>query len=606
MPGISLISSSGTLSEKKNVIEDTLNSLNVLNGYTSNQLFFEDQLFLGWNKYEKYPIEIFNFDKFTILIEGKIYNKDIETLKRELFEITKIIIRNDAKVELKTWLLTNDGDFIIYFVENELKNIYIINDIFGRLPLYYSKQNENIIFSRYLKFITELDDNSCFDRLAIAQFLLIGYMLGKRTLFENIYQVRPASFIKIENSTLEITILHEFNFDNREHIEATMEQNVSELSKLFSTSCYNRTKEFSENIVTLSGGLDSRLVASCMSKNQIPFKVATIDYKSGKDHDEIDISLKLSKLFNVHVEVIPTPNPSGSDVYDLLRTKEGMVSFTSTPILPFYKGIIKAFGSDVHYISGDNGDKVIFTYDKPIKKNSSVPTLVENFIQEYSLISIENVSKITSVDKKDILREFEIIFDSFPEANLVQKYIHFKAIEKPFKSAFYGEDRHRHFFWNSSPFWSYPFFNYIMGIPENSKKMHRLFRKLLNGYSIEATNLPYTNFKSSINSILGKSLMWLIFYFYPLFPFAYIKKIKSLFFGGISQVQSDHIVKKCIVEQIENVKEIQNYFKTDELIPFLSDISSTNLYNFFTITSSIELFQTKMSIVEKKLENEFT
>ena len=527
-------------------------------------------------------------------------------MKRELVEITNILNHKSVIDELRSWLLTNDGDFIIYFIENELKTIYIINDVFGRLPLYYSKQNENIIFSRYLKFITDLDDKSCFDRLAIAQFLLIGYMLGKRTLFENIYHVRPASFIKIENLTLEVTILHEFNFDKREHSETTMEQNVSELNKLFSNSCINRTKEFSENIVTLSGGLDSRLVASCMSKNQIPFKVATIDYKSGKAHDEIDISLKLSKLFNVPVKVISTPNPKGSDVYDLLRTKEGMVSLTTTPILPFYKGIIKAFGADVHYISGDNGDKVIFTYDKPIKKNSSVSALVKNFIQEYSLINIDYISKITSVDKKDILNEFEIIFDSFPEANLIQKYVHFKAIEKPFKSAFHGEDRHRHFFWNSSPFWSYPFFNYIMGIPESSKKMHRLFRKLLQAYSKEATNLPYTNFRSSINSFKGKSLMWIIFYFYPIIPFLYIKKAKSIFFGGSPELNSDHIAKKCIIDQIMNLKEIQNYFKTDELIPFLTNISSTNLYNFFTITSAIELFQTKMSIVEKKLKNEFT
>ncbi len=606
MPGISLISSSETLLEKRNLIENTSNSLNVLDGYTSDKLFFEDRFFLGWNKYEKYPIEIFNFDRFTIIVEGKIYNKDLETLKRELIEITKVINYDDAIVELKTWLLTNDGDFIIYFVENEFKTIYILNDVFGRLPLYYSKQNENIIFSRYLKFITDLNGDSCFDRLAIAQFLLIGFTLGKRTLFENIYHVRPASFIKIENSTLKVTILHEFNFDEREHSDTAIEQNVSELSKLFSISCVNRSKESCKNIVTLSGGLDSRLVAACMSKNQIPFEVATIDYKSGKAHDEIDISLKLSKLFNVPVEVISTPYPKGSDVYDLLRTKEGMVSLTTSPILPFYRGIIETFGTDIHYISGDNGDKVIFTYDKPIKKNSTMTELVENFINEYSLINIDYVSKFTGVDKKAILKEFGIIFNNFPEANLIQKYIHFKAIEKPFKSAFQGEDRHRHFFWNSSPFWSFPFFNYIMGIPESSKKMHQLFRKLLQAYSKEATDLPYTNFKSSINSFLGKSLMLIIFYFYPLVPFLFIKKIKTLFFGGIPELKSDHIIKKCILEQIVKVKEIGNYFKTDEVMPFLSNVSSTNLYNFFTITTSIELFQTKKSIIEGKLDNEFT
>lgn len=605
MPGISLISSSENLMQKKQLIENTLSSLNILNGYKSQTILLTKRMFLGLNKYEKYPIETIYFNQFTIIVEGKIYNKVFETLQVELIELAKKINQKNITEELKTWLLTCDGDFIIYFIDNKLDKIYIINDVFGRLPLYYSVFEQNIIVSRYLKFISELSENKNFDKMAIAQFLLLGYMVGKKTLFENVYHVRPASFIKIENTKFEVVTIHEFNFDIRENKERSLEQNVSELIKLFDYSCINRANGFSENIVTLSGGLDSRLVASCMSKNKIPYSIATIDYESGKAQEEIEVALKLSEIFNIPTKVVLTSIPTGTDLIQLLKTKEGMVSLATAPILPFYKGIIESYGDNIQYVSGDNGDKVIFTYDKPIKKKSSISSLVKSFIDEYSLVNINLVSKITSVAKEDILKEFESIFKAFPEKSIVQKYIHFKAIEKPFKSAFNGEDRHRHFFWNSSPFWSYPFFNYIMGIPESSKIRHKLFRELLLSYSIEATNLPYTNFKSSINSIKGKSLMLMFFYFYHLLPYNFIKKIKSFFFGGSSKHNIDHIANKCILEQMKNVTEMKYYFNFDELIPFLSNISNTNLYNILSITSSIEWFLTNSSEIEKRIDNEF-
>lgn len=75
MPGISLISSKANLLQKKEIIQKTINSLNLLDNYINVIHSFKENLFLGWNKYENYPVNIFHIDAFDILIEGKIYNK---------------------------------------------------------------------------------------------------------------------------------------------------------------------------------------------------------------------------------------------------------------------------------------------------------------------------------------------------------------------------------------------------------------------------------------------------------------------------------------------------------------------------------------------------
>lgn len=601
MPGLSLIKN---FSSQLNfeVVEKLIDSLKPLNNYSTNILISDENLVVGWISNETYPIKIININNFTVIIEGKIYNKTDEVLNSELSSIVKAFSKNTCNDDLKAWLLTNDGDYIIYFIEKNHRDIYIVNDVFGRLPLYISKYNNQYIVSRYLKFINSVSKKNDFDKIAIAEYLLIGFPIGNRTLFKSISHVRPASFIRIEGKSCNISTLHDFNFDERSGGKIKIDSAVTDLSELFTTACLNRCQNVQINIVTLSGGLDSRLVASCLSKTNVIFKTATIKYLNGRSSDEIDIAVRLAKIFQVDCDIVPVPEPTELEILELLKTKEGMVSLATTPLLPFYKKLIKMYGENVHYISGDNGDKVIYTYDKPIKKNKSIHDLVIYYINEYSLLDLDSICRLISVTREEVLDDFFKVFNEFPEKNLFQKYIHFKAIEKPFKNAFQGEDRHRHYFWNSSPFWSYQFFNKIMSIPESSKKMHKLFRKLLQSYSVEATNLPYINFKSSINSIKGRVLMWMIFYSYRLIPFELIKKIKSIFFGTNRVTKTDNIVKDNILIQFKNLSQLNKIFNESDISSSLNDMSYTNLYNLFTITSAIELTLKNNCVVENHVD----
>ena len=79
-----------------------------------------------------------------------------------------------------------------------------MNDILGRLPLYYHYSIKlGLIISRELQFISFLTgeaNGGKFDRMAIAQYLLFGYPLGERILQADIFRVKPASLIRIHNN----------------------------------------------------------------------------------------------------------------------------------------------------------------------------------------------------------------------------------------------------------------------------------------------------------------------------------------------------------------------------------------------------------------------
>jgi asparagine synthase (glutamine-hydrolysing) len=599
MPGISLV-------YKKNAevltgYNELLSSLNHSPYYNSQVLLDNNYCFVGTNGYGSYPVRKMKIHGYDVIIEGKIYNKTINEIKDQLEKILSLSNTNQFYDRLSKWIIDSDGEFIIYMVTDG--SLLIFNDVFGRLPLYYFEDENKLIVSRVLNFIVKSIGSPKIDSKAISLFLLLGYMLGERTLIESVKQLRPITLLKYSYGKSEVIPLHSFNFEHKENINKSAKDILSDLKDLFSISCKTRFQNNNKNIVTLSGGLDSRLVASAMNDNKIPFKAATMVYENGYATEEIAIAEKLCNIYNVNLDKIQVIPPKGSDVLELLKLKDGMNSLATAPIIPFYNKLKDTYKKDFVYITGDNGDKIIFTLDQPPVDFNSIEDLVNFVINENSIMPLEYISQITGITREEIYEEIKSILLNFPERELFQKYVHLRSIEKPFKYAFQGEDRHRSYFWNSSPFWSYGFFNYIMNCSDLSKKKHKIFAGLLNSYSKEAADLVYTNFHSSINSIKGKIFMNLVYNIYPLIPPQGKKLLKNNFFKGNPTVDENFLLYQIIKNQGEGTSEIGQYLKTDEIKNF--SLNKAPVYNLFTITSAIEYFYNNKSTIQQYSDEEF-
>ncbi len=588
MPGLSLIFSKGDLLKKRELIENSLNSNNHLENFSSKIYLLNENLFIGWNDYPEYPIELIEEDSLAIIIEGKIYNKSKGLVISELTKIIKNINHDDRRDEFRSWVLDTDGDFILGIRDKNTKNFYLLNDIFGRLPIYFKIVKDGIIISRHLKFIKQVAKEFDFDKVGLSQFLLFGYMLGERTLLQNVNHLRPATLLLIENFNVKKDIIHNFNFQIRNHTNVSLDENINNLANLFSKATINRLNNYKKNVIALSGGLDSRLIAACMYKNNIPFDVSTISYKNGYGVEEIEVAQILSKIFNSKFNLFEIGPAIGRDIYELLRIKEGMNSLATAPMLQFYRMVKDFFGSEVNFITGDNGDKHIFTIDRPLKDFKSIEGLSDYIIDENSIIDIDIVSSIIGMDKNIFKDELINILKSFPEEDLTQKYLHFRIIEKPFKYAFQGEDRHRNYFWHLTPFWSIQFFNYIMNCSDEVKIKHQLFGSLIKKYSHKAIQLPYTNFKSSVTSFKGKVFMNLVYHAYPNIPTKLKKRFKDGFFGSNSKIRNDAVLSVCIKNAVEGSDIISKYLNLNDDV--LKKFRKVILYNILTITSAIEDF----------------
>ena len=604
MPGISLIYNNNGLPRDAEEITTIINNLNNLDHHSSLIFKCEQNLFMGWNGYKEYPFRKINHEQYSIVIEGKIYNKDYRKIKSEIFEITHWISQNNYKSKLSEWLKNTDGDFIIYIIDNNNDSIFILNDIFGRLPLYYNVSENGITISRYLRFIKLINNELKFNKIAISQFLLLGYMLGKHTILDNVFHLRPGSLIKIETSKVSVEVIHEFNFENKKYRERNLEENITNLSNLFSKAAINRLQGADKNIVAVSGGLDSRAIAACLNKHNSPFIAVTMKYKTGYTEEEVVVAEQIAALLNLDWKLLDVVPPTGEDIYTLLKIKEGMNSLYMTGIIPFYKEIQKSFGNNINFFTGDNGDKLIFTIDRPITNFKNVDELVEYIISEHAIIPLDEVVALTKTNKTELYNDLKELVLSFPESDLKQKYIHFRINEKPFKYAYQGEDRHRNYFWSVSPFWSIQFFNYIMNCSDESKIRHKTYRALLQSYSPEATDLVYTNIKSSITSVKGKLFLFLIYHIYPRIPVLIKKNLKTMFFEGNPVLVEDSTIYKCINNLLDSSKTFKKYFDIKN-ISDLRQYRKLAIYNIFTMLSIIEELGEGKSTLSKHLNEDF-
>lgn len=599
MPGISLVYKKN--SNDKTDSKKILDSLNHLSYYHSRVLIDKDNCFVGFNGYDSYPTLKMKIQGYDVIIEGKIYNRSISDIESQLDNLLSLSNSIFFIDRLSSWLLESDGDFVVYVISDE--SIFIFNDVFGRIPLYYFEDGNRLIVSRYLNFIIKSGCQDKMDSVAISLFLLLGYMLGDRTLLQNVKQLRPATLLKYIHGETEIIPLHRFNFDQKSNINKNDKDVINDLRDLFSISCKDRFQNNEENLVTLSGGLDSRLVASAMNSNNIAFRAVTMEYENGYASEEIGIAKKLCDIYKIKLDKIHVSPPTGSDIMELLKLKEGMNSLATSPIIPFYYKLINTYKKDFVYITGDNGDKIMFTLDRPPMIFISIEDLVNFVINENSTIPVEIVSEITGITKEEIFEEIKAILMNFPEKDYFQKYVHLRSIEKPFKFAFQGEDRHRSYFWNSSPFWSFEFFNYIMNCTDLSKRKHRIFAGLLNSYSKEATNVTYSNFHSSVNSYKGKMFMNLIYNIYPLISPQGKKILKNKFFPGNPKANENFLLFQFIKDQASSTEEINNYINARNIENY--GLNKVSAFNIFTITSAIEYLSANRISAQIFSENEF-
>ena len=187
-------------------------------GPDESGVFISDQVALGSVSLSIIDLDsgiipISNYDKtLQIVFNGEIYNY-IE-LRQELLKKGHAFKTNsDTEVIIhlyeeygNNFLSKLNGQFAIAIYDKKKEELFLARDRDGIRPLFYTEIGGSLAFASEIKSLLEFPDlKLCFSRKAISQYFTFWTALSPNTVFEEVFEVPPRSFMTVNSKGKQLT-----------------------------------------------------------------------------------------------------------------------------------------------------------------------------------------------------------------------------------------------------------------------------------------------------------------------------------------------------------------------------------------------------------------
>lgn len=209
-------------------------------------------------------------NKVHIIFNGEIYGYQI--LKRELAKKYHFVTLSDTEVILYAYMEYGDqfidkidGIFALAVYDERVQRIYLYRDRVGVKPLYYFFDGKQFAFASELKALECLLNNVRLkvDKTAIFDYLFYRYIPEPKSMYHNIFKLRPATKMVFDVSSSHIVekkLYWKLNINTHVERKRSKEDLARELQILL-------RKTIKEQLVSdvpigtfLSGGVDSSII----------------------------------------------------------------------------------------------------------------------------------------------------------------------------------------------------------------------------------------------------------------------------------------------------------------------------------------------------------
>ncbi|MDB3987991.1 asparagine synthase (glutamine-hydrolyzing) [Candidatus Pelagibacter sp.] len=367
----------------------------------------------------------FKYKNFTIIFNGEIYNyKEIKKkLKRDfLFKTT-----GDTEVLLYSWIKWGKKfhkyvDGMYSFVIYDEQDLYLVSDNFSEKPLFYTKINNQILFSSEKTILSmqhKLKKN--IDSNQINSFLSLGFFPYEFSIHKDLNYLKPATIIKFDkNLNKKETVYWKKNNKNFFKKNIFGDNDKKKLKNLLIESIKNRLTADVPVAHFMSSGFDSTLIAA-ICKKELNYDLKSYTVKTPDNIEEIKHVKEICSFLKMPNKVV---NFNYDKNFNKISKKllnifgEPNDNITTLMFMEMSK-IIKQDGFKVA-LCGLGGDELILGYNKYsfLKK-----------INKYTLNQNQILNKLFNTFKFIIFGELKNKFDKFILPNKFDKFINFRNVE---------------------------------------------------------------------------------------------------------------------------------------------------------------------------------
>jgi len=280
--------------------------------------------------------------------------------------------------------------------------------------------------------------------------------------------------------------------------DVPLDELKDEIKDEFVKSLKSRLEKMENPTLSLSGGLDSRLIAAAIK--DLDYKTPFITYNRTNGVDELDhvSSKKIIDQLGTpdQHEVIEIGETKPEDTNELLAFKQGFNYLSMSYVLPYYRIHEER---NISTITGDGGGK-FFVDLYPLKNLSSMKNLIGYILRYNAFCSIETAASIVNLDPKVLKDKLVSTLKSYPFASYNDKYTFFLIREAGINWALEGEDRNRQYTWSSTPYYSPRLINMCLALPQRSKEYGQLFKYLYQQFPGDLQSVSNPNWDEVVDN----------------------------------------------------------------------------------------------------------
>jgi asparagine synthase (glutamine-hydrolysing) len=314
--------------------------------------------------------------RYTITFNGEIYN--FREMRAELecrgvqfrgHSDTEVIVEGFTQWGVKSTIARLNGMFAIAAWDARERQLFLARDRMGEKPLYWAIFDGLVLFGSELKALRAHPGwKPTLNRGAIAAFLRHSYVPGPFTIYEDVYKLPPAGFVKIANGGgPEVGAYWDLagvvSQGQRNTLRADEEELVDELEALLDDAVSRRMIADVPLGAFLSGGYDSSTVVALMQKASLrPVRTFTISFENPA-FDEAKHAEAVARHLGTDHTTFPV---SGADALDVVPKLAEMYDepFADPSQIPTH--IVSALTRKrvTVALSGDGGDELFSGYDR--------------------------------------------------------------------------------------------------------------------------------------------------------------------------------------------------------------------------------------------------
>lgn len=319
-------------------------------------------------------------NEYSIVYNGQIYNtKELKnTLIQKGFEFNTT---SDTEVLLKAFIFYGydvvkhlNGIFAFAIWNKKKEELFLARDHFGIKPLFYTLNNDNLVFASEIKALFEFPGvEKIVDQNGICELFGVGpaHTAGT-TVFKDIYELKPANFAIFNKYGL---FVHRYwKFISKPHVDS-FEETCMKVKYLLEDSIKRQLVADVPLCTFLSGGLDSSIITAyasdyCNKNGLPPLNTFSVDYVDNDKNfvksdfqpnsDNYYINLMVEKYKTNHTNIV-------LDTPDLAKYLEDAMIARDTPGMADVDSSLLLFCKNVKpyatvSLSGECADEIFGGY----------------------------------------------------------------------------------------------------------------------------------------------------------------------------------------------------------------------------------------------------